>query len=362
MSERRRVAMGDPQAPFEKVLAILARHHLLDPLGRLLPDVELTSMGDHFDWGGPDQRDRAAEDGLALLTWLASHPAEQVHLVLGNHNLARVGELTSFDDEHFGQALADAVRASGAASWGDREADRLFRSRWPQVPTAKSLARDFVTFREAQRSRVEELLRSGRFRVAFAPSHDLLLVHAGVTRDDLAGVGLDPAGQRDAARVAAALNATLDRALDGWTGGLLDIGTLHQPGSAARGEGRGIFCHRPALPELGHPEAFAGPPRRRFDPRRLPPGLTQVIGHIQDSKCRALLGGWCAGTPAGDGPLRCLIVDGDHGSYRAGIEAPHNADSARVLFTDGAMAQAPVDAFQLLDLNGVAPLGALDFG
>ena len=362
MSERRRVALGDPQAPFEKVRAILEHHQLLDGHGRLAADVELTSMGDHFDWGGLAERRRAADDGLALLIWLASHPAEQVHLVLGNHDLARVGELALLDDIRFGQALDDALVACLGARGGDPDADCLFRGRWPEVPTAEFVARDVVSFREEQRGLVEDLLRSRRFRIAFAPSHDLLLLHAGVTRDDLAGLGLSPSEQGDAVRVAAALNSALDRALDAWTGGPLDIGALHRPGCAERGEGRGIFYQRPALPELGRPEAFAGPPCRRFDPRRLPPGLTQAIGHIQDAKCRMLLGAWCEGGPAGDGPLRCLIVNGERGSYRTRIEAPRDTHSARLLFSDGAMAVAPVSAFQLLDVDRVAPLGAGDTG
>ena len=259
MSERRRVALGDPQAPFEKVRAILEHHQLLDGHGRLAADVELTSMGDHFDWGGLAERRRAADDGLALLIWLASHPAEQVHLVLGNHNLARVGELALLDDIRFGQALDDALVACLGARGGDPDADRLFRGRWPEVPTAEFVARDVVSFREAQRGLVEDLLRSRRFRIAFAPSHDLLLLHAGVTRDDLAGLGLSPSEQGDAVRVAAALNSALDRALDAWTGGPLDIGALHQPGCAERGEGRGIFYQaprcpsRPPQPSPGHP-------------------------------------------------------------------------------------------------------------
>jgi hypothetical protein len=359
---RRRVAMGDPQAPFERVQAVLARHQLLDRHGRLLPDVELTSMGDHFDWGGPHERERAAADGLALLTWLASHPAEQVHLVLGNHDLARVGELAGFDDTSFEAALGDALPAYAATRAGDPDADRLFRSRWPQVPSAEYLARDFVTFRVEQRLRVEDLLRSRRFRVAFAPAHDLLLLHAGVTLDDLAGLGLEPTEQRDAVRVAEALNAALDKAILAWTGGPLELGALHRPGSAERGAGGGIFCHRPALPELGCPEAFVGAGRRRFDPRRLPSGLTQAIGHIQDAKCRSLLDGWCDGAPAGDGPLRCLRVEGGRGWYRAGVAVLDGAGAARVVFTDGAMAKAPVDAFQLLDVDRIAALAIPDTG
>ena len=46
---RRHVAMGDPQAPFATVLAVLDRHGLLKNDGQLRDDVQLVSMGDHFD-------------------------------------------------------------------------------------------------------------------------------------------------------------------------------------------------------------------------------------------------------------------------------------------------------------------------
>jgi hypothetical protein len=64
---QRRVAIGDPQASIETFLAVLDRHALLGDHGRLLPEVQLVSMGDHFDWGGPGDRERAAESAEALL-------------------------------------------------------------------------------------------------------------------------------------------------------------------------------------------------------------------------------------------------------------------------------------------------------
>src|SRR5262249_21130022 len=94
---RRRLAIGDPPAPVEKFFAILDRRSLLvesgPRAGRLAEDVALVSMGDHFDWGPPESRAAATAGGLALLAWLAAHPAEQTAIVVGNHDLARVGEL-----------------------------------------------------------------------------------------------------------------------------------------------------------------------------------------------------------------------------------------------------------------------------
>jgi hypothetical protein len=351
-----RVAMGDPQAPFDKVKAIFARYGLLGPDGRLRPHVQLTSMGDHFDWGRAEERVRAGDDGLRLLSWLASHPAEQVQLVLGNHDLGRVGELWSFDDARFEEAFALAYAAYTDDRAGRDEAERRFLERFPEVPSAECVARDLSTFRVAQRDLVTELLRSGRFRLAFAAAPDLLLSHAGVTQDELSARGLSKDEARSAPHAAGALNGALDQAIAAWSGRPLCIPGLHQPGSVAQGEGRGMLYHRPELPELGNPKHFEGPPRRRFDPRRLPPGLTQAIGHTRDKKCQTLLAGWAAGPAAGEGPLRTLTVTGDAGLYRAGTHAGGDSRSAIVLFTDGGMSHSTVDAYELLDLDARRPL------
>ena len=71
---KRHLAIGDPQAPAETFFTILDHHDLLGKNGRLSPDVMLVSMGDHFDWGGPDDRDRAQKGGAQILSWLAAHP------------------------------------------------------------------------------------------------------------------------------------------------------------------------------------------------------------------------------------------------------------------------------------------------
>jgi hypothetical protein len=60
--------------------------------------------------------------------------------------------------------------------------------------------------------------------------------------------------------------------------------------------------------------------------------------------------GWCEATPAGDGPLRSLTVDGDAVAYRAGCQT-----GARLYFTDGGMAHTTPDRYQLLDLDTRAP-------
>ncbi len=55
--------MGDPQAPFAKVLEVLDCHAALDG-DRLAPDVTLISIGDHFDYDLKHPHE-AAQQGLA---------------------------------------------------------------------------------------------------------------------------------------------------------------------------------------------------------------------------------------------------------------------------------------------------------
>src|SRR5687767_12974249 len=75
------VAIGDAQAPLGTFLAILDRHGLLGEDGRLKAEVQLVSIGDHFDYGPTAWRKLATEEALQLLSWLAAHPADQVILI-----------------------------------------------------------------------------------------------------------------------------------------------------------------------------------------------------------------------------------------------------------------------------------------
>jgi Calcineurin-like phosphoesterase len=340
------VAMGDPQAPFHTVLEVLDRAGLLSDQGTLVPRARLVSMGDHFDWGGRPSRDQATLDGLALLSWLAAHPPEQVVLLLGNHDLARVCELAVFaDDAAFESARGEAERAYQGGKV-EAVAQAALLERFPFLPDAELLARDYACFSSEQRRLVELLLREGRFRLAHA-HRGLLLVHAGVTVPDLEALGLQADGPE---AVAAGLNAFLAGRVAAWTGGRLELEPWHRRGDATRGNGRGALVHRPADPAAVEPADLEGPPRRRFDPRTLPAAFPQAIGHVRDDKCRALMPAWCEPTPAGDGPLRSLVVEGDAVSYRAGCHP-----GARLYFTDGGMAHTRPEAYQLLDLDTLQP-------
>ncbi len=327
-------AIGDPQASLRQFLKILEHQRLLGEDGRLAHDVFLVAMGDYFDFGSDPVL--AAQDGLALLAWLASHPPDQVVLIVGNHDLARVGELWRYDDRSFAQARAEALPLYTAG--GDASA---FLARHPDLPTTESVARDFSGFAAAQQRLVSHLLHSGRFQLAYAANDQLLFTHAGATISDLAPL-LQPGERADAHRIAQVLNDALALAA-AQQAGPLSIPGLHQPGDAKNGEGGGILYHRPAYPQ-GDLASFSGPFRRRFDPRQLPPGVTQAIGHIRDKKCRELLGPWVADAPGPEGPLRqLLLIDGvPRYTFGSTIQPPG------LLFLDGGMHHVDPKAYQLL--------------
>ena len=151
--ERRiRVAIGDPQADLTRFLAILDRHGLLTERGWLAPDVQLVSVGDHFDWGKAHERDAVAQSALRLVAWLAAHPADQVVILAGNHDLGRVGELADFTDATFASAQAEADRhlrrrrhrrgcGSEPSSTGSRRCPRWSWWRATSARSARSSAR-----------------------------------------------------------------------------------------------------------------------------------------------------------------------------------------------------------------------------
>lgn len=347
----RRVAVGDPQAPLPVFLQILERHGLLGDDGWLAADVELVSIGDHFDFGGSAQRQQAADDGLAILAWLGAHPPDQVVLIAGNHDLGRVGELCDFDDDTFAEVHEQAVHAYRNGD-PDPELQRALCQAHPSLATAEVAARDFAAFSVAQRELVWALLCARRFRLAYAPNDGVLFCHAGVTCEHLTAIGLPAAEQARASAVAGALNSALDAAVSSHTEGALSVRGLHRPGGWDSGEGGGMLYHRPANPEVlqdrGH--ALADTLGRRFDPRRLPAGLTQVIGHVADAKCRELLGSWARDEEPRPGALRHLETDGTRVAYRAGLpSAPPTPKTAALVFIDGLMNRTPVAEYAIFE-------------
>ncbi len=358
-----RVAVGDAQCPFATYLEVLDRHGLLSDEGTLKPHVWMVSIGDHFDWGGLDQVKEAARQGWHLLAWLAAHPPEQVVILAGNHDLARVGELANMN-----RARHQKVLQAASKIYKDGETDPVlepeFLSDFPEYPSAQVAARDLSAFREEQQQLVVQLLRQRRIRAAEPLGRHTVALHAGVTMDFLRYLDLDPSHCGIADAVAATLNRALAAASDAWSGGPMAIEGMHRPGSAAQGEGGGLFYHRPAHPSrVPDDEILLGdlgpdaPPvlRRVFDARRLPLKLTQVVGHVRDYRCRDLLEDWVVPAEAVDGPLRHLSCDGETGKYQIGIPSQRAPEQAHMIFLDSGMNYTDPANIEILDVETMAP-------
>jgi hypothetical protein len=337
-------AAGDPQTTPERFFTVLRRYDLLAADGRLRDDVGLVSMGDHFDFHG--ELSEVERAGRTILEWLLSHPAEQVQILAGNHDLARVMELAFETDASFAEAK--------------RTPPEEFASRFPRIPTLGVANRDYVSFSEAQRALVQRALLEGRMRLALtatiptiASGTRALFTHAGVTQRELALLGFPPEAEPDAETIARALEARLDRAIEAvreaWTQGRpaeLDLSPLHVPGTTGQ-EGGGLLYHRASSAKT---KWALDPDRpRRFDPRSLPRHLVQVAGHTTHPKCLEELEGWIDPS-AHDQHLaiRTLLVAEGEPRYRAGVDARPGS----LVMIDPGFAKAPIDTIELLPITG----------
>jgi hypothetical protein len=363
----RTFVMGDPQAPFAAVMAVLGHHGLLDG-ERLCGDVRLVAVGDYFDYDLEDPI-RAGLEGLRVLRWLASHDQEQVLLLAGNHDLARVMELAQTDDASFARAralgrdISNTRKREGQAA-ADRRERLEFLPNFPNIPTYGYAARDYASFSSEQRALVVELLLAGRLHLALAgrliDGREVLVTHAGVTVRELDLLEL-PA-TRDPHRIAAALEmrfvAAIDRVRAEWSQGVitpLSLEPLHIAGSAGQ-EGGGLLYHRPADPmRRGADRDWELDPARprRFHPRTLPQGLTQLAGHTGHRKCLAELGDtWpTAGARAhAIGGIRTLRAAGGGITYDMGLLPPASSPVAELILCDGEMRHVSPGEYGLVEL------------
>lgn len=346
----RRVVLGDPQAPFAHTTALLERSGVLAG-DRLRDDVELISIGDHFDY---DLRtpDVSREEGLRTLRWLASH--EQVRLIFGNHDAARVVELATVTDAEFAAArtLALDIEATksreGRAAAKQREANE-FHPRFPHLSTYGIVARDYASFSEEQRALVVELLLAGRFHLALDGSlpdgRPVILTHAGLTH-----------GEKifSAAAIDAHFRAAIESRRADWLRGVitpLSLEPLSQAGTRGE-EAGGMLAHRPSDPdrESADPAWERDPARpRRFAPWELPP-ITQVCGHTNHASCLRELARWA--TPAAKAHrhagIRTLRWDGEQAVYDLGVLPPKQG-AADLILVDGEL-RDPANRAELLDL------------
>lgn len=362
----RTFVMGDPQAPFAKTLEVLATHRALQG-DRLAPDVVLVSIGDHFDYDLDDPVS-AGHEGLRTLRWLASHDPAQVILLLGNHDASRVMELATIGDDEFcaARVLARSIdateKSSGKAVAAQRVA-REFVPAYPQLPPPGVIGRDYASFSTEQRALVTELLLAGRFHLAqtgtLPDGRPVLLTHAGVTRRELDLLGVPAAPGHIAQALEAHLATAVDLVRDDWQRGELaplSLAPLHVTGSPGE-EGGGLLYHRPSNPERAGADsawALAAARPRRFDPRTLPRGLTQIAGHSGHAKCVQELGDWVrpAARARKHGGIRTLRCAADGVAYDLGI-APPSEDVADLILIDGELRRVPSSEVALLPLARV---------
>lgn len=354
--EKRWFAVGDPQTTEERFLSFLERAGVLRDR-RLRPDVGLVSIGDHFDFG--NETEVAAREGMAILRWLSSHPPDQVLLIAGNHDLSRVTELAFETDESFAAARALAERVEKQPELRDE-----FTRRFPRIPTPEIATRDYGGFREEQRTLVQELLLGRRFVLAAATSlgeSPALLVHAGLSTRELDILGIP--SERDPLGIARALNRWLEdavaRVAKAWQHGelaALELEPLHVAGAAGV-EGGGLLYHRPVnseRPNRRETERDLDPARpRRFDARKLPRDLLQIVGHTAHKRSKVELEPWVSAAARDmerNQGHRTLRVD-DSPIYDLGV-LPHHRGAATVVMIDGGMSD---DAVHRIDLLPIAP-------
>lgn len=354
---------GDPQTTTARFFEVLDRHGALGPDGLLREGVGLVSMGDHFDFLMGHPESEAA--GREILAWLAAQ--EHAALVLlGNHDVARVAELAFETDASFAEARALAQRI-----WDAHEAGRLteasslvkvFHEAFPRIPGPGMVLRDFASFSVAQRELVERVLLSGRMQIAATATRGrdaMLLTHAGVTHREvllLASETVAPSAL--AMRLTEHLTAALAAVRDSWQRDerrSLSLEPVHVAGFAGT-EGGGLLYHRPARSDregadLEWESCVTSP--RRFDPRNLPRGLVQVVGHSGHGRCIKSLGDWVTeAAKAPHVPLRTLHV-GDWGvAYEPGVLVPVPGE-ATVWMVDAGFADAPLETITLLEVDDV---------
>jgi len=361
-TRRRWLAMGDPQTTFEKVLGILRGQDLLDDKGSLREDVGLVSIGDHFDFQIHDKRPLASagRDSTNILRWLAEHPPDQVVILLGNHDTARVMELAFESDESF--AAARALAAACMAEKPPAEKTREFVATYPRLATPELVHRDYSSFAVDQRTLVQQLLLAGRMRLACLGHHagkPALLTHAGITDAQVEELGVEPRAATLVDALEKRLHEAVARVRKAWERdelAALDLEPLHFAGRSGR-EGGGLLYHR-ASQRVDETGSGAPVARRKFHPRHLPRGLVQVHGHCGHHKCLEELASFLGPSAAQRrrGGLRTLAAGESSIVYDGGIE-PARDENATVYFIDIEMNSPDVCEYPLFELDHVVAVG-----
>lgn len=351
-------AVGDPQTSFARFVAILDHHGLIGGDGWLRAEVGLVSMGDHFDYHSTEPLDVVGREGQRILAWLAAHPRDQVRLLLGNHDAARVIEFGAFTDDRFQQLAAEikTLAKSELPAFTQRHG----------VASAGLVERDYSSWNEAQRAQVQSLLLASRYELALVALVDhvpVLFTHAGVTKRELTLLNL--AADSSALAVRSALQWQLHAAIEAvradWERKFptpLSLEPLHVSPAPGR-EAGGLLAHRPANPNRPGIENHAwewDPERpRRFAIDQLPTAFDQAVGHTGRGTLERELVPWNAGLSKQPGPIHTLHFGRGEPSIEEGVGARREA-SARVFMLDPSMSKLADPAHaRLMPLERLQP-------
>lgn len=354
--------VGDPQTTPNRFFSVLDRFGLLGPDGLLTPGFGLVSMGDHFDFsmGAPE----AEQAGREIFAWLVAQ-GTSTHVLAGNHDIARVAELAFESDQTYARAKRDAAILRDRHLEGRKDEVHAlvegFFADHPHLPSPGIVLKDFASFSEAQRDRVERALVARRLRLGMVVElhgSKVLLTHAGVTPRELRLLDVPADPFAIARALEAALSAAVARVEHAWSEGTrarLELEPLHVAGRSRR-EGGGLLYHRPARRdrEGADPEwEFAPESPRRFDPRDLPRGLVQMIGHSGHARTVRALPGFVAFGSERDGiPLRTLSALDDRVRYEEGI-GPPVPGAATVYMVDPGFAHEPLETIAPLEVDRI---------
>lgn len=356
-------AVGDPQTTAHRFFSVLDRYGALGADGLLAAGTGLISMGDHFDFsmGAPE----AEPAGREILAWLVAQEGS-THILAGNHDVARVAELAFETDETFAAARRDAVvlRDRHRAGEDVHLLVEAFFERFPHVPSPEMVLKDFASFSVAQRRHVQRALLTKRMRLALvATVHGtpVLLTHAGVTRRELRLLDVPAEPHAIAAALERRFDEAVERVAAAWRNGddaALALEPIHVAGRS-RKEGGGLLYHRPARRDRdgADPEwELAAESPRRFDPRDMPAGLVQMIGHSGHARTARDLPGFVVEGSERDGiALRTLSVtaDGDVVRYEAGV-LPPAPGAATAYMVDPGFAHEPLERVEICAVDGLA--------
>lgn len=359
---RRSVVLGDPQAPLDHLMNILAEQNLLSATGWLRPTVQVVCVGDYVDYGSGDP-EQAGLDGVAFLAWLAAHDPQQAVLLIGNHDIERVCSLAVATP-----TTMDAARraADELKALPDRPTRRSFLQDWigahPSFPPMVA-ARDYESWHPEQAPQYRRLLADGRLQMAVVATvagmdAPALITHAGVTRTWLVTHGLSA----DPDTIATRLNLDLATAVDvvraSWEAGcLVPLVFRHHAAWEPMQPSSGLLVHRPRSdPRDDRHHNHLGLDEPIF-PRSLPvaeflvPGLVQVVGHTRTNRLPQMVGTWQGCEPPVYSYRQPLALDriADDGEVLAPLsERLGQPYSSRVVYADVGMSGCPAALVQVV--------------